>query len=147
MVEDLHRERARVLGKAATLMLDQRETFARLATLEMGKRIAESRGEVEFSASILKYYADHAEKFLAPRPLLDAERRIFQCSKPPICGFFPRNTVNYGSRLSAQKHLAPQYEFEPKFTAPNRLITSGRSRYCWYEHSRGDCCRSNGRDT
>lgn len=62
----LVRDRAKVVGKAASLMLDQKEKFARLATLEMGKRIAESRGEVELSASILKYYADNAEKFLAP---------------------------------------------------------------------------------
>jgi succinate-semialdehyde dehydrogenase / glutarate-semialdehyde dehydrogenase len=63
------RERAQVIGKAASLMLEQEEKFARLATLEMGKRIAESRGEVELSASILKYYAENAETFLAPRPL------------------------------------------------------------------------------
>ena len=53
------RERAKVIGKAASLMLEQKEKFARLATLEMGKRIAESRGEVELSASILKYYAEN----------------------------------------------------------------------------------------
>jgi succinate-semialdehyde dehydrogenase/glutarate-semialdehyde dehydrogenase len=35
----------------------------------MGKRIQESRGEVDLSARILDYYADHAEKFLATRPL------------------------------------------------------------------------------
>ena len=46
------RDRAKVIGKAASLMLDQKEKFARLATIEMGKRIAESRGEVELSASI-----------------------------------------------------------------------------------------------
>jgi len=63
------RDRAKIVGKAASLMLEQKEKFARLATLEMGKRIAESRGEVELSASILKYYADNAETFLAPRPL------------------------------------------------------------------------------
>src|SRR3984957_19377630 len=63
------RERATAIGKAASLMLAQKEKFARLATLEMGKRIAESRGEVELSASILKYYAENAEAFLAPRPL------------------------------------------------------------------------------
>jgi succinate-semialdehyde dehydrogenase/glutarate-semialdehyde dehydrogenase len=50
-----------VVGEAASLMLDQKEMFARLATLEMGKRIAESRG----SASILKYYADSAEAFIS----------------------------------------------------------------------------------
>jgi hypothetical protein len=31
-----------VIGKAATIMLEEKEKFARLATLEMGKRIAES---------------------------------------------------------------------------------------------------------
>lgn len=55
------RDRAKIVGKAASLMLEQKEKFARLATLEMGKRIAESRGEVELSASILKYYAGNAE--------------------------------------------------------------------------------------
>jgi succinate-semialdehyde dehydrogenase / glutarate-semialdehyde dehydrogenase len=64
-----YKERAKYIGKAAALMLEQKETLARFATLEMGKRIAESRGEVELSASILKYYADNAEKFLADRPL------------------------------------------------------------------------------
>jgi succinate-semialdehyde dehydrogenase / glutarate-semialdehyde dehydrogenase len=45
------------------------EELARLATLEMGKRIAESRGEVELAASIMQYFADNAEAFLAPKKL------------------------------------------------------------------------------
>jgi succinate-semialdehyde dehydrogenase/glutarate-semialdehyde dehydrogenase len=64
-----YKERAKYIDRAAKLMLEQKESLARLATIEMGKRIAESRGEVELSASILKYYADNAEKFLAPREL------------------------------------------------------------------------------
>jgi succinate-semialdehyde dehydrogenase/glutarate-semialdehyde dehydrogenase len=64
--------RAKYIGKAAALMLEQKEDLARLATIEMGKRIAEGRGEVEISAAILKYYADNAEKFLAPRQLNSA---------------------------------------------------------------------------
>jgi succinate-semialdehyde dehydrogenase/glutarate-semialdehyde dehydrogenase len=35
------RERAKIIGKAASLMRDQKEKFARLPTLEMGKRRAE----------------------------------------------------------------------------------------------------------
>jgi len=42
------------------------DKFAKLATLEMGKRINEARGEVNFSANILAYYAKNAEHFLAP---------------------------------------------------------------------------------
>ena len=59
-------ERAVVLNKAAALLLAQVEDFARLATLEMGKRIQEARAEVRFSADILSYFAEHAEAFLAP---------------------------------------------------------------------------------
>ena len=58
--------RAVVVRKAASLLAARVDEFARPATLEMGKRIGEARGEVEFSARILAYYADHAERFLAP---------------------------------------------------------------------------------
>ena len=64
-----YKERAKYIGKAAAFMLEQKEALARIATLEMGKRISESRGEVELSAAIVKYYADNAEKFLADRAL------------------------------------------------------------------------------
>jgi len=59
-------ERAIIVNKAAGLLHDHAETFARIMTLEMGKRISEARGEVEFSAQILQYYAENAERFLAP---------------------------------------------------------------------------------
>ncbi|MGA2552584.1 MAG: NAD-dependent succinate-semialdehyde dehydrogenase [Burkholderiaceae bacterium] len=58
--------RAAVIAKAATLMRGHVDDFAKLATLEMGKRINEARGEVKFSADILTYYAERAERFLAP---------------------------------------------------------------------------------
>lgn len=62
-------ERAVIVKKAATLLRAHVDDFARLATLEMGKRIGEARGEVQFSADILAYYAKHAEDFLAPDKL------------------------------------------------------------------------------
>jgi len=62
-------ERSRIIAKSAQILLEQKEELARLATLEMGKRIAESRGEVELSASIMQYFADNAEVFLAPKKL------------------------------------------------------------------------------
>ena len=62
-------QRAAVLNKAAALLKTQFEHFAKLATLEMGKRIAEARAEVLYSAQILAYYAAHAEQFLADTPL------------------------------------------------------------------------------
>jgi succinate-semialdehyde dehydrogenase/glutarate-semialdehyde dehydrogenase len=59
-------ERAAVIAKAGELMHARAGEFARIMTLEMGKRISEARGEVEFSARILAYYAKNAERFLAP---------------------------------------------------------------------------------
>ena len=58
--------RATVLTKAAALLRARVGELAALATLEMGKRIGEARGEVEYSADILDYYAKNAETFLQP---------------------------------------------------------------------------------
>jgi acyl-CoA reductase-like NAD-dependent aldehyde dehydrogenase len=51
------------------------DEFAHTMTLEMGKRISEARGEVEFSSNILAYYAKNAERFLAPRQAASDPRR------------------------------------------------------------------------
>ena len=59
-----YKERAEIVSKAAKLMRSHVNEFAKLATLEMGKRIDEARAEVKFSADILSYYAEHGEKFL-----------------------------------------------------------------------------------
>jgi succinate-semialdehyde dehydrogenase/glutarate-semialdehyde dehydrogenase len=59
-------ERAVIVAKAAALLHKKADEFAHIMTLEMGKRIGEARGEVEFSSNILGYYAKNAERFLAP---------------------------------------------------------------------------------
>jgi succinate-semialdehyde dehydrogenase/glutarate-semialdehyde dehydrogenase len=62
-------ERAKIVNKAAKLLHEQADHFAHVMTLEMGKRIGEAKGEVEFSSQILTYYAENAERFLADVPL------------------------------------------------------------------------------
>jgi succinate-semialdehyde dehydrogenase/glutarate-semialdehyde dehydrogenase len=59
-------DRAVIVAKAAALLHERADEFAHIMTLEMGKRITEARGEVEFSSNILAYYAKNAEHFLAP---------------------------------------------------------------------------------
>jgi succinate-semialdehyde dehydrogenase/glutarate-semialdehyde dehydrogenase len=59
-------ERAAIVAKASAIMHAKADEFAKIMTLEMGKRIGEARGEVEFSSNILAYYAKNAERFLAP---------------------------------------------------------------------------------
>lgn len=75
-------ERARIVGKVAALMNAKVDELARLVTLEMGKRIDEARGEVKFSARILAYYAQNAERFLAPVKLHPAVGQAHMESSP-----------------------------------------------------------------
>jgi succinate-semialdehyde dehydrogenase/glutarate-semialdehyde dehydrogenase len=62
-------DRKKVLKDAVKLFRERREELAQYITLEMGKLLTESRGEVDLSADILEYYADNAEAFLAPKKL------------------------------------------------------------------------------
>jgi succinate-semialdehyde dehydrogenase/glutarate-semialdehyde dehydrogenase len=62
-------ERASVMHAAARILRRDSESFAALLTLEMGKLISEARAEVELSAAIFDYYAENAERLLAPETL------------------------------------------------------------------------------
>ena len=61
-------DRALIVARAAAILRTRVEEFAQLATVEMGKLIGESRGEVQLSADILDYYATNAERFLKIGP-------------------------------------------------------------------------------
>src|SRR5438552_5958767 len=55
-------ERADILQHAARLVLDRREDLARTLTLENGKPIAESRGEIFASARYLQWSGEEARR-------------------------------------------------------------------------------------
>ncbi len=59
-------KRLAVLHKLADLIDSRTEELAKIASVEMGKLIAQSRGEVKLCAQIARYYADNAKQFLAP---------------------------------------------------------------------------------
>ncbi|MFT3877088.1 MAG: NAD-dependent succinate-semialdehyde dehydrogenase [Propioniciclava sp.] len=65
------RQRADILWRAYQLMLDRIDQFAALITLEMGKPLAESRGEVLYAADYVRWFAEettriHGEYRVAP---------------------------------------------------------------------------------
>jgi len=62
-------ERAQLLHKVARLMRLKKTALAEMITLEMGKIISQAEGEIELSANIIEYYANHGEHFLADKPL------------------------------------------------------------------------------
>ncbi|MHA3053915.1 NAD-dependent succinate-semialdehyde dehydrogenase [Acinetobacter sp. ANC 4633] len=62
-------QRAAILNKAASILRNETDKYAKYLTLEMGKLFTEAKLETILSAEILEYYAKHAEKLLAPEKL------------------------------------------------------------------------------
>ncbi len=54
------RERAEILRKAFELIMADQERLARLITLENGKALSDSRGEVAYAAEFFRWYAEEA---------------------------------------------------------------------------------------
>ena len=54
------RERAEILRRAFELLTERADTFAMLMTLEMGKSLAEARGEVTYGAEFFRWFAEEA---------------------------------------------------------------------------------------
>ena len=71
-------DRAAILSKAAALMRERMDMLATLATKEMGKLLAEAKGEVQLSASILDYFAKHADRYLTSAELPDAPNNYIE---------------------------------------------------------------------
>ncbi len=68
-------ERAAVLHRTADLLRKEQAEHARRMTLEMGKPIGQAEAEVEKCAWVCAWYAEHAERLLAPEPVeTDADR-------------------------------------------------------------------------
>lgn len=61
--------RAGKMRRAAEILRERSEDYARLMTKEMGKPLKQARSEVEKCAWVCEYYADNAEDQLAPEPV------------------------------------------------------------------------------
>jgi succinate-semialdehyde dehydrogenase/glutarate-semialdehyde dehydrogenase len=100
--------RAKIVSRAAAILRERIDEFARLATMEMGKLIAEARGEVLLSADIHDYYAKNAESFLAPERL------------SPTSGEAEIVSTPIGVLFGVQPWNFPYYQLA-RFAAPNLM--------------------------
>ena len=75
-------ERCNLMARAAGVLRDRLEEYARMMTAEMGKPIAEARAEVEKSASGCDYYAEHGGAFLADEIIATDAGRSLVCYQP-----------------------------------------------------------------
>lgn len=58
----LPQERSDILRRWYEAMVAAREDLARLMTLEQGKPLSEARGEIDYAASFLEFYAEEAKR-------------------------------------------------------------------------------------
>ena len=58
----LPQERAALLRRWYELILENKEDLALLMTLEQGKPLSEARGEIDYAASFVEYYAEEAKR-------------------------------------------------------------------------------------
>ena len=101
-------QRSAVLTKAAAIMRANIDEFARPVTQEMGKLIAQARGEVALSADIIDYYAKNGEQFLASEHLTPGYGEAEVVSTP------------IGVLFGVQPWNFPYYQLA-RFAAPNLM--------------------------
>lgn len=104
-----YKQRAELLHHVASILRKRKDELAALITLEMGKLLAESKGEIALSADIFDYYAKNGEKFLADKPLA-----------PEYGEAFIRYTP-IGVLLGVQPWNFPFYQVA-RFAAPNIMV-------------------------
>ena len=86
------RERSNILRRAFDLLMERKEEFALLMSMEMGKPIAEARGEVNYGGEFLRWFSEEAVR---------------------VPGDFRQNPEGTGSILVSQMPVGPCYFITP----------------------------------
>jgi succinate-semialdehyde dehydrogenase/glutarate-semialdehyde dehydrogenase len=87
-------ERAKVLRRAADLIRARIETIATVMTLEQGKPIAESRGEIAYAADVIEWYAEEGRRIygrVVPSRVPGVVMTVTQEPVGPVAAFTPWN--------------------------------------------------------
>ncbi|HUB40212.1 MAG TPA: NAD-dependent succinate-semialdehyde dehydrogenase [Streptosporangiaceae bacterium] len=102
--------RSEIIARVGQLHAERADELAAIITREMGKPTRQARGEVLFTASIYKYYADNAADLLKDQPLQSntpGTAVVRKSSIGPVLGIMPWNY--------------PYYQVA-RFAAPNLMI-------------------------
>ncbi|MBY3985626.1 aldehyde dehydrogenase family protein [Rhodococcus fascians] len=104
-------DRKAILHRVADAYEARADDLADTINVEMGKKIDEAKGEIGLCVRIYRYYADHAEKFLADEPLRGADENDR--------AYIRRKAV--GSILGIMPWNFPYYQVA-RFVAPNLAL-------------------------
>jgi succinate-semialdehyde dehydrogenase/glutarate-semialdehyde dehydrogenase len=86
-------ERATLMARAAEILESEKEAFGRIMAAEMGKTLKSAMEEAAKSAWGCRYYAEHAERFLADEVIETTASRSFVTYQPigPVLAVMPWN--------------------------------------------------------
>lgn len=90
-------ERSALLHKVADIYLERQDELARIVATEMGKPVAQAKGEIGLVADIYRYYADNAEQLLATNEIA-VDEGTANVEKYPVgvlLGIMPWNYPHY----------------------------------------------------
>ncbi len=75
-------ERAELLRKAASVLNERKDEYAKLMAVEMGKPVADGRAEAQKCAWACEFFAEHASRFLEPENVETEASRSFVTFQP-----------------------------------------------------------------
>ena len=119
-------DRARVLKKAADLMRERVEHIARIATMEEGKTIGESRIETNVTANWLEFAGEEAKRSYGRVLVRPTGQRHMVLKEPvgPVAAFAPWNfpVGNPGRKLAAPIAAGCSVILKPAEESPNSAL-------------------------
>ena len=81
--EKTAQQRAAIMREAVRLMHERKEHLARVMTLEQGKPLTESRGEIVYAASFLEWFAEEGKRVYGEMvPASSPDKRILVIKRP-----------------------------------------------------------------
>ena len=87
-------KRAEVMRAAARLLRERTDSIARLMTLEQGKPLAESKGEITMACDIIEWFADEGRRVygrLVPPRAMNVQQMVMKEPVGPVAAFTPWN--------------------------------------------------------
>jgi succinate-semialdehyde dehydrogenase / glutarate-semialdehyde dehydrogenase len=124
-------QRGKILKKAAELMRSRQEEMARIATIESGKRIGETRIEVMMSANIFEWYAEEGRRAygrVLPQRAPGTRLAVIKEPVGPVAAFAPWNFPlgNPARKIGAALGAGCSCILKPAEETPASALAVGR---------------------
>ncbi|PCI87571.1 MAG: succinate-semialdehyde dehydrogenase (NADP(+)) [Hyphomicrobiales bacterium] len=116
------KSRAQILNKLFRLLMENQDDLAAIITAEMGKPLAEAKGEIAYGASYVEWFAEEAKRIYGDTiPALSEHQRVL-VTKQPVGVVGSITPWNFPNAMMARK-LAPALAAGCSFVARPAELT------------------------